>query len=143
MRTKRKAISEMLAVIIMLALTIVAGAFVYQVFFGRASTFSSAPSITIQDVTISNGEIVLTVKNSGSIGITLSSVSVYLNGSPKTINGGTWTPSSGTVAPGSTAVFTGSISEVPGANYLIVVQGTTGTGTSASAVEATTTVVAD
>ncbi|MEM4066263.1 MAG: archaellin/type IV pilin N-terminal domain-containing protein [Candidatus Micrarchaeaceae archaeon] len=140
MRTKRKAISEMLAVIIMIALTIVAGAFVYQVFFSRASTFSSAPSITIQDVTISNGEIVLTVKNSGSIGVTLSNVSVYLNGGTSVTN--TWTS---TVAPGSTAVYTGSLGGIytPGASYLIVVKGTTGTGSNAGAVEATTTVVAD
>ena len=42
----RKSISEMLAVIIMLALTIVAGAFVYEVFFNKANSYSNMPPST-------------------------------------------------------------------------------------------------
>ncbi len=134
---RRKAISEMLAVIIMLALTIVAGAFVYQVFFSRSSTYSNVSSITIQSAEISNGEVVLTVKNTGSTTLSSLGVQIYYQGNPQNPNGNFGTITS--IPPSSTAVYTGTMSEQPGYNYLIVVTASTSNN---GEVEATTTVTA-
>ena len=134
-RGNRRAISEMLAVIIMLALTVVAGAFVYQVFFNKANSYSNTASINIDNAQISNNELVMTVKNLGSITFTTLSVTVYSGGSQVTISGGSFLPS--TLSPGQTAVYTGSLSESVGASYLIEVEGTS---TSAGSVVATITI---
>ena len=125
----------MLAVIIMLALTIVAGAFVYEAFFNKANSYSNTASINIDNAQISNGELVMTVKNLGSITFTTLSVTVYSGGSVVTISGGSFSPS--TLSPGQTAVYTGSLSETVGASYLIEVEGTS---TSAGSVVGTITI---
>ncbi|MEM4066257.1 MAG: hypothetical protein QXV17_05285 [Candidatus Micrarchaeaceae archaeon] len=100
--------------------------------------FPTAPSITIQDVTISNGKITLIVQNSGGVALSAMSVSVYQNG--ETVIGTNPSWNSTVIAPGATATFTEDLSEIPGSSYLIVVSATTPNGGS---VEATTTVVAD
>jgi hypothetical protein len=137
--SRRKAISEMLAVIILLSLTIVAGVLVYQIFTGKANVASSATAVSIQSVTISgeNGVMTITVQNTGTSTIQSLSVTVYSGGGSTVSLSGSFTPSS--IAPGQTAsgTFTGSFS--PGAQYTVVV---TATAAGGSTTTATATVTA-
>ena len=137
--SRRKAISEMLAVIILLSLTIVAGVLVYQIFTGKANVASSATAVSIQSVTISgeNGVMTITVQNTGTSTIQSLSVTVYGSSGSTVSLSGSFTPSS--IAPGQTAsgTFTGSFS--PGAQYTVVV---TATAAGGSTTTATATVTA-
>ncbi|MFP3209590.1 MAG: hypothetical protein RXR82_07880 [Nitrososphaeria archaeon] len=137
--SRRKAISEMLAVIILLSLTIVAGVLVYQIFTGKANVASGATAVSIQSVTISgeNGVMTITVQNTGTTTIQSLNVTVYGSGGSTVSLSGSFTPSS--IAPGQTAsgTFTGSFS--PGAQYTVVV---TATAAGGSTTTATATVTA-
>ena len=139
--SRRRAISEMLGVIILLSLTIVAGVLVYQIFTGKSNVASSATAISIQSATISgeNGVMTVTVQNTGTSVINSINVTVYQSGSKVSVTG-SFTPSSN-VAPGQTAsgTFTGSFT--PGTQYTIVVTAATSTSTSGSYSTTTATAV--
>ncbi len=141
MMTKQKSISEMLAVIILLALVVVAGAFVYNVFFGRANTLTSNPSIQITSASLQGGVLTITVKNTGTVAFSTITVELYEAGgspvNPATSSGSSspqWTipisTNGGQLAPGQTA----SWSEPYGSNvqsgntYTVVVTAQTSSG---------------
>jgi len=132
----RRALSEMLAVIIILAMTIVAGAFVYETFFNKANSYANTAALSIDSATISNNMLVMTVKNSGSMTFTSLSVSVYTGGS--VVLGPSYSFSPSSLSPGQTSVYTGSLSESVGATYLITVEGVS---SSAGNVVATVSIV--
>jgi len=136
--SRRRAISEMLGVIILLSLTIVAGVLVYQIFTGKSNVASSATALSIQSVTISgeNSVMTITVQNTGTSTINSINVQVYQSGSTVSISG-SFSPS--TIAPGQTAsgTFTGTFT--PGQQYTVVV---TATSSSGSTTTATATVTA-
>ena len=136
---KRKALAEMLGVIILLAITVVAGAFVYEIFFNKGGLYSNVSTINIQDGVISNNEVILTIKNTGTTSFTSMTVTAYQDGSSTTVANPTWTPAFGTagVAPGTTVVYMGTITETVGASYLIVVTATSPNG---GTVESTITI---
>ncbi|MGC8848688.1 MAG: archaellin/type IV pilin N-terminal domain-containing protein [Conexivisphaera sp.] len=123
---RRKAISEMLAVIILLALAVVAGVLVYQIFMGKAGVASQNTAISIQSATISGatGVMTITVQNTGSSSINQLTVTVYPSGTSINPSG----PQSVSITPGSSwsGTFTGSFT--PGQQYTIVVQATSSTG---------------
>jgi len=132
--SRRRAISEMLGVIILLSLTIVAGVLVYQIFTGKSNVASSATALSIQSATISgeNGVMTVTVQNTGTSVISSISIQVYQSGgSTVTVNGAFSPPSS--ITPGQTAsgTFTGSFT--PGTQYTIVVTATSSTGSTTTA----------
>jgi hypothetical protein len=126
---RRKAISEMLGVIILLSLTIVAGVLVYQIFTGKSNVASSATAISIQSATISgvNGVMTITVQNTGTTTIQSLSVMVYGSGGSTVSVSGSFSPNSN-LAPGltSSGAFTGSFST--GAQYTVVVTATAAGG---------------
>jgi hypothetical protein len=142
---RRKAISEMLGVIILLSLTIVAGVLVYQIFTGKSNVASSATAISIQSATISgvNNVMVLTVQNTGTTTIQSLSVKVY-QGSNSFTPGGSFSPSS--IAPGQTAsgTFTPPSGQTftSGMQYTVVVTATSSSGSSTSSTSATVTITA-
>ena len=130
MRSRGRAISEMLAVIILLALTIVAGVAVYQMFMGKSTVASTTTAISIRSVDISgaNGVMTITVQNIGSNVITSITVTVYRGGSTVSIRpSGSQTVS---LTPGRawSHVFTGSF--VSGDQYTVTVQASSNTGSS-------------
>lgn len=129
-RPRGRAISEMLAVIILLALTIVAGVAVYQIFMGKSTVASATTAISIRSVDISgaNGVMTITVQNTGSNVIKSITVTVYRGGSTVSISpGGSSTVS---LTPGRTwsQVFTGSF--VSGDRYTVTVKASSNTGSS-------------
>ena len=125
---RRKAISEMLAVIILLALAVVAGVLVYQIFMGKAGVASSNTAISIQSAYISgeNGVMTITIQNTGSSIINSITVAVYQNGNAVSISPSG--PQSVTITPGNSwsQIFTGSFT--PGEPYTIIVTATSNTG---------------
>ncbi|WP_174448695.1 archaellin/type IV pilin N-terminal domain-containing protein [Conexivisphaera calida] len=130
---RRKAISEMLAIIILLALTVVAGVLVYQIFTGKAGVASTNTTVSIQSAYISgeNGVMTLTIQNTGSNIINSLTVTVYQGGSTVSISpGGSQSVS---ITPGSSwsGTFTGSFT--PGTQYTIIVQASSSTGSSTTA----------
>jgi len=130
--SRRKAISEMLGVIILLSLTIVAGVLVYQIFTGKSNVASSATALSIQSATISgeNSVMTITVQNTGTSTINSINIQVYQSGSTISISG-SFSPS--TITPGQTAsgTFTGSFT--PGTQYTVVVTATSSTGSTTTA----------
>ncbi len=127
---RRKSISEMLGVIILLALVVVAGAFVYTVFFGRANTLANSPSIEIESASIQGGVLTITVKNTGTTALSGITVSIYSPGSSSAAASGSI---SGTLSPGATGSGTITFTETPGTTYTVVVQATPLSGGSVSA----------
>ncbi len=127
---RRKAISEMLAVIILLALTVVAGVLVHQIFTGKAGVASSSTAVSIQSAYISgeNGVMTLTMQNTGSSIISSVTVSVYQNGNQVSQLSPSL-PSNG-IPPGQSwsGTFTGSFTS--GEQYTIIVQASSNTGSS-------------
>jgi len=122
----------MLGVIILLSLTIVAGVLVYQIFTGKSNVASSATALSIQSVTISgeNSVMTITVQNTGTSTIQSIKIQVYQSGSTVSISG-SFSPS--TITPGQTAsgTFTGSFT--PGTQYTVVVTATSSTGSTTTA----------
>lgn len=135
--SKRKGIGELLAVIIVIAITIVAGLLVYSIVMGKVSLFGNSPGLQIENAQFSNGVLTLSVKNTGSYTFSAVTVQVIYNGQAQTI-----TPlgsSSGgsdqetlaiNLQPGQSASQTYTLSETVGGTYTVIVQGQYGSGAS-------------
>ncbi|MGC8970362.1 MAG: CARDB domain-containing protein [Conexivisphaera sp.] len=123
---RRKAISEMLAVIILLALAVVAGVLVYQIFMGKAGVASQNTAISIQSATISGttGVMTITIQNTGSASINSLQITVYGSGGSQVLS----QSESVTLSPGQSwsGTFTGSFTS--GQQYTITVQASSSTG---------------
>jgi P pilus assembly chaperone PapD len=98
-RQKRRAIGELLAALIVIGITIVAGVVVYDVVFGRLNTIGYTPGISIQEATIANGQAFVTVKNTGTYTLSSVTVTIYYNGQS------VGTGSGGSIAPGQTVAI--------------------------------------
>jgi len=101
MRTSysRKGLSPLLAIIIGLVVTIIAGILLAQLYFSYAATISSRPAANIEYIDlIENGDkdiLIINVKNVGNLPIDVNQVRVSALGCA-------FTPDSGTVEPGET-----------------------------------------
>ncbi len=104
--SRRKAISPLIATLILIAITIVGGVVVYRAFFSTASSVSSNLHATIQDVSVSNsGGLAATVKNDGTTSFVISTFSISgLAGSCSV----TSTIPSAAVAPGNSIAVIGT-----------------------------------
>ena len=130
-RHRKKGIGELLAVIIVIAITIVAGLVLYSFVMGKISMFGNSAGLEVETAQITNGVVLLTVKNTGTYTFTQISFKIYINGAQQ---GSAQTISlpSGGLAPGQSASFTGSFSSItgtseqPGTVYTIVITGTYG-----------------
>ena len=140
---RRKAISEMLAVIILLALAVVAGVLVYQIFMGKAGVASTNTAISVQSAYINGqtGVFAITIQNTGSNTIQSISISVYQQGQ----NSPAWTYSTSQgISPGQTWSYSTSVSGTfqSGTQYTIVVQASTSSSGTGSSTVTTVTVTA-
>ncbi len=136
--TKLKAISPLIATLILIAITIVGGVVVYRLFFSTGTAITSTVHAAISDVTVSAAAgVTLTLKNDGNIQWTIlpniSNVSVTGASGPAlvvvAVTG--YTPNSlQTVAPGQSLAITITYTTGPtaGVTYNIRVK-VTGTGT--------------
>ena len=125
-RHKRRGIGELLAVIIVIAITIVAGLVLYSFVMGKISLFGNSPGLEISNAEMTNGVLVLDVKNTGTYSFTHVAYQIY-PASGISPSGG---PVDGNMlAPGQTASYTAQISgTVTGNTYTITVTGTYGNG---------------
>ena len=97
MRASRKGLSPLLAIIIGLVVTVVAGILLAQLYFSYAATISARPAANVEYVDLVTDEattsyLVINIKNMGQVNIT----NVRVDGSPCSI------PAGG-VPPGGTA----------------------------------------
>ena len=136
--SRRKAISPLIATLILIAITIVGGVVVYRAFFSTSGTVSSNLHVAIQDVSLStSGGLAMTIKNDGT-------TAVDWTGSPQaamTIAGPSGLlctptgslPASGSLVPGSTAAIldTSCTGAVSGVTYIVTLS-VTGTGQTGS-----------
>jgi len=80
---RRKAVSPLLATIILIAITVAAGLVIYNLFFSTAGTISSQLNIQIISIdlvrTSSTGLFSASIKNSGNKPISSITVTVYLD----------------------------------------------------------------
>ena len=134
----KKAISPLIATLILIAVTIVGGVVVYRAFFAASNTVSSNLHAAIQDTSLSvAGGAALTIKNDGTTAVDWNQTS-FLNGAkPLVVNGpglvGTCDisnglPSSGSLPPGSTVAVTSTgaanclSAAIPGDTYVFTLQ---------------------
>ena len=134
-RRGKKGIGELLAVIIVIAITIVAGLVLYSFVMGKISMFGNSPGLQIENAQITNGVIILTVKNTGAYTFSSITFQLYVNGQPLGSSQSFSLPSGG-LAPGQSVAYTGAFSSVagsgqyeqPGTVYTIVITGVYGSG---------------
>ncbi len=126
--SRKRAISPILATIILIAITIAGGLLVYNVFFSATSIISSTNQIVvIQDsltVASSNAFLSLTIKNNGQTPLVGTTITVQYDGitltglatcSPKVLP----TPS-GNITAGQSVVFSGGLSGCTGVTLPLV-----------------------
>jgi len=85
MKTIRKirAISPLIATIILIAITIVGGLLIYNLFFATSSTASSTSAISVQNIDLvvpggsGNAQFSITVKNAGNKPIAGYNITIY------------------------------------------------------------------
>ena len=113
MRASRKGLSPLLAIIIGLVVTVVAGILLAQLYFSYAATISARPAANIEYIDLIEGDandvLVVNVKNTGNVPIT----SAMLKGST-----GACDTFSGNVRPGATFSLTCTGGLVQGAGKL-------------------------
>jgi len=112
-RSSRKGLSPLLAIIIGLIVTIVAGILLAQLYFSYAATISARPAANIEyaDLVVSGttGILALNIKNIGNVPITGEAISVIApTGVRITECNGTDT----TIQPGATAGVTCTVSGI-------------------------------
>jgi len=99
--SSRKGLSPLLAIIIGLIVTIVAGILLAQLYFSYAATISARPAANIEYVdAVSSGTtatLVINLKNTGNVPIANVGIAIMKAGSPKNC-----TSTSVTVEPGET-----------------------------------------
>ena len=122
---RRKAISPLIATLILIAITVVGGVVVYRAFFATSGSVSSNLHVAIQDYSISaSAGLSLTIKNDGTTAIDLENggESIVVTG-PGTPGCAPWSPS-GTMAPGSVLAISLTCSTdtdllIPGNTYIL------------------------
>ena len=124
---RRKAISPLIATLILIAITVVGGVVVYRAFFATSGSVSSNLHVAIQDYSISaSAGLSLTIKNDGTTAIDLDNggESIVVTG-PGTPGCDAWDPSAlGTLAPGSVLAIhlvcsTDTDLLIPGNTYIL------------------------
>ncbi len=135
----RRALSPLIATLILIAITIVGGVVVYRAFFATAGTVNSNLHAAIQDVSLStSGGLSLTVKNDGTTAIDFANAHSVVVTGPGTPGCGLWAPTTPTLAPGATQAVqitcsTDSTLLIPGDTYLVTLT-VSGPGTTGSVV---------
>ena len=84
MKNSREGLSPLLAIIIGLIVTIVAGILLAQLYFSYAATISARPAANIEYVDLvtdsaGNGILAVNIKNTGNVPINTTAIDVYLD----------------------------------------------------------------
>ena len=112
-RSSRKGLSPLLAIIIGLIVTIVAGILLAQLYFSYAATISARPAANIEysDLVVSGttGILALNIKNIGNVPITGETISVI---APDGVDITGCSGNDTTIQPGATAGITCTVSGI-------------------------------
>jgi len=121
-----RGISPLIATLILVAATVAGGAIVYSVMQSQAGRLSGGGDFEVQSVSlIASNNIAITIKNTGSVGISSGSV---------TVGGQATTVSIGTVSPGQTYGGSGTTTATltAGNSYVVKVSVTFADGSTAT-----------
>ncbi|PSN90817.1 hypothetical protein B9Q03_05970 [Candidatus Marsarchaeota G2 archaeon OSP_D] len=120
-KRSKRGISEMIAAIILVIITIAIGAGVYIYVTGLVSHNQVKNALQITEVSLTGGDLSITVQNTGSL--TINSLKVYFNGVAAA------SATSITLSPGQSysTVLTG-LTATPGNEYPVYVTATTVNG---------------
>jgi len=124
LKSNKKAISPIIATLLLIAIAVVASLVVYAWVMGYIGyqTNNAGNSIAIQSVNFSGGKITdIYVQNMGTTTVTLDG-NVYINGAQYTASAG-----SGALSSGKTADLTVSVAALSGQMYTVKVTTTSGT----------------
>ena len=144
--SRRKAISPLIATLILIAITIVGGVVVYRAFFSTSGTVNSNLHVSIQDVSLSTaGGLAMTVKNDGTTAVDWAAspaAHLSISGPGGTLCTPSTLPGTGSLVPGETIGITDTtcINAVSGVTYVVTLM-VTGTGTTGTVIT-TSSVVA-
>lgn len=121
----RKAISPLIATLILIAITIAGGVVVYRLFYTTSNTLNSTVQLQVVEASASQAAgFAFNLKNTGSV--TITSIGVAASGAAWT-SCGTFT----SLAPGQTYACTGGTGITAGSTYVVTF--TAGTANSGSA----------
>ncbi len=128
---KQRGIADILAVLIVIGITIVAGVALYSMVMGKVSVFGNSAGIEVENAEVTNNMVIMTIKNTGTYTFSSVSYNVYSNGA-SVLSGSFSSLPSGGLGPGQTTQtvqsFGSSNSEVVGDSYTIVITGTYNNG---------------
>jgi len=127
---KERGIADILAVLIVIGITVVAGVALYSMVMGKVSVFGNSAGIGVETAEVTNNMLIITIKNTGSYTFSSVSYTVYSGGS--SVLSGSFSLPSGGLAPwqsvSAVASFSSSNPEVVGNSYTIVITATYGNG---------------
>ncbi len=132
LKRKQRSIADILAVLIVIGITIVAGVALYSLVMGKVSVLGNSAGVTVENSEITNNMLIITVKNTGTYTLTTVTYDVYNDGT--SVLSGNFAIPTGGLAPGETTspstppTFSTSTPEVVGASYTIVITGTYSSG---------------
>ncbi len=128
--SKQRGIADILAVLIVIGITIVAGVALYSMVMGKVSVFGNSAGLGVENAQVTNNMVIITVKNTGTYTFSGVSYTVYSSGS--SVLSGSFNVPSGGLAPGQSVSavqqFPSSNPEIAGNSYTIVITGTYGSG---------------
>ena len=127
---KQRGIADILAVLIVIGITVVAGVALYSTVMGKVSVFGNSAGIEVETAQVTNNMLIITVKNTGTYTFSSVSYTVYSGGS--SVLSGSFSLPSGGLEPGESVSavqqFSSSNPETFGASYTIVITGTYNNG---------------
>ncbi|MBO3809762.1 MAG: hypothetical protein FGF50_09255 [Candidatus Brockarchaeota archaeon] len=130
----RRAVSPLIATIILIAITVAAGLVIYNIFFSTAGVMSAQLSIQVVSVDIIKTSattlISATVKNAGNKPITACTVTVYVDGGTVSLTLGSMEP--GQTKSASTTTLPSGASVTVGRTYPVKIDATASDGSTIS-----------
>jgi len=130
---RRKAVSPLLATIILIAITVAAGLVIYNVFFSTAGTIGAQLNIQIVSVDIVKTSattlVSATVKNTGNKPISSCTVTVYGDSGTASLNLGSMEPGQ---LKSASAAYSSGFTVTVGRSYPVKIEATAADGSTFS-----------
>jgi len=131
-RRNRGDLSGPIYTILMMVFVIIASVLLYNYFQGRASVLTTQTQLSVINAQLAGNVYAITIQNMGTTNITLSSLSIYQQGSSAPM---TTQSLSVSLKPGQSTTVVGTVQSgfSSGVKYVVVVQGRSQDGQSVAA----------
>jgi len=131
-RRNRGDLSGPIYTILMMVFVIIASVLLYNYFQGRASVLTTQTQLSVINAQLAGNVYAITIQNMGTTNITLSSLSIYQQGSSAPM---TTQSLSVSLKPGQSTTVVGTVQSgfSSGVKYVVVVQGWSQDGQSVAA----------